>query len=92
MINYGWIATALSLIYKIPQIFFLYRVKDISGLSFWSIMCQAASYIFYVIHGFVIDDLPIITMGCVSCFQSFILIGMYFYYKRPEETCSDSEP
>ena len=77
---YGWIATGLSLVYKIPQMITLYRIKKVDGLSFWSLVCQTVSYGFYIIHGIVIDDLPIITMGIISLLQSIFLVSMYCYY------------
>ncbi len=79
---FGWIATILSLLYKLPQIVYLYRVKDASGLSLLSMACQTISYGFYVAHGASINDWPIIIMGLVSCIQSIILVFMYFHYKR----------
>ena len=30
---FGWIATFLTLIYKLPQIYKLYKKKDASGIS-----------------------------------------------------------
>jgi uncharacterized protein with PQ loop repeat len=82
MVVFGWIATILSLLYKFPQIVYLYKVKNASGLSLTSMVFQTISYAFYIAHGATIDDMPIITMGAVSCMQSIILIIMYFHYKR----------
>jgi uncharacterized protein with PQ loop repeat len=85
MLVFGWVATILSLLYKLPQIVYLIRVKDASGLSLVSMLFQTVSYAFYIAHGATIDDMPIITMGVVSCIQSIILIVLYFHYKRPKK-------
>ena len=47
---FGWIATGLSLIYKVPQIVKLYNTKDANSLSFLSLFCQLLSYSFYIVH------------------------------------------
>ena len=77
---FGWIATFFSLSYKIPQIYLLYKKKKHEGLSILSIVCQAFSYGFYIVHGIIIDDYPILIMGIISLIQSFILILLYFCY------------
>ena len=79
---YGWIATSLTLIYKIPQIVTLYKVKQTGSLSIISITTQGIGYIFYAIHGYIKMDYPIITMGCISFFQSLILFTLYCKYRQ----------
>ena len=81
---FGWIATGFSLTYKLPQIYVLYREKKHKGLSIVSLICQAMAYVFYVIHGYIIDDWPILTMGIVSAVQSLLLFILYFVYRDVE--------
>ena len=81
---FGWIATVFSLTYKIPQIYVLYREKRHKGLSIMSLICQALAYAFYVIHGYINHDLPILCMGAVSGLQSILLIVLYCLYKNKE--------
>ena len=87
MKTYGWIATGFSLIYKLPQIYTTLQTKNVESLSFFSICFQLLSYIFYVVHGIVIDDLPIVVMGSVSMLQSIVLFILYIYfYKHKSES------
>lgn len=79
---FGWAATVFSLVYKIPQIVKLYQTKQVGSLSFLSLLCQWLSYSFYIVHGIVIEDMPIITMGVVSMVQSILLLAMFAYYKN----------
>lgn len=79
---FGWTATILSLVYKIPQIIKLYQTKQVGSLSFLSLLCQWLSYSFYIVHGIVIQDMPIITMGIASIAQSVLLLAMFAYYKK----------
>jgi|MDSY01.1.fsa_nt_gb uncharacterized protein with PQ loop repeat len=87
---FGWIASSISLIYKLPQIYLLFRQKKHEGLSLLSMCVQATSYIFYIVHGVYINDDPVFYMG-IACFaQSLCLIAMYFVYKRTGQSEPES--
>ena len=78
---FGWIATSLSLVYKLPQIYELWKTKKHEGISIISIVIQLVSYGFYITHGIMIDDLPILAMGVAAAVQSIIVVALYYYYK-----------
>ena len=77
---FGWIAVCLSLIYKFPQIIKLYQTEETQGISVHSQIVQASAYFFYITHGLLISDPPIIFLGVTSLLQSLVLIGQYLYY------------
>ena len=77
---FGWTAVSLSLVYKFPQIFKIGTTGNIAGISVLSQIVQASAYCFYIIHGSVIGDPPIILLGFASLAQSIILILQYFYF------------
>jgi len=77
---YGWIASSITLIYKLPQIYKLYNRKQSSVISILSLLIQSFGYIFYIIHGCNINDYPIIVMGSGALFQTMVLILLYFLY------------
>ena len=79
---FGWIAVCLSLVYKFPQMWKLFKTGDISGISVESQIIQASAYGFYIVHGTIIEDPPIVFLGCTSFAQSAVLVGQYFYYQR----------
>jgi len=79
---YGWIASSITLIYKLPQIYKLYKRKTSKDISVLSLFIQSTGYIFYIIHGVNISDNPIILMGCGALFQTLILIILSFFYKE----------
>lgn len=88
---FGWVAAALSLIYKLPQMYRLWRAKKIDGLSVTSLIVQSISYGFYIAHGVAINDLPILWMGIVALIQSLLVIGLYFHYKHSEQTTTPEQ-
>lgn len=80
-IIFGTIANSISFLYKIPQMYKLYKVKKTDGLSFESILLQSISYIFYIIHGYFLHDYTIFIGMTITLIQSLIMIGLYFKYK-----------
>lgn len=80
-IIFGTIASSISFLYKIPQMYKLYKVKKTDGLSFKSILLQSISYIFYIIHGYFLQDYTIFIGMSITLIQSVIMIGLYCKYK-----------
>lgn len=78
---FGWIATGFSLTYKLPQIYTLCKHKKHDGLSVVSLLWQMVAYVFYILHGYVIEDLPVLCMGVVAGIQSVIIVVLYYMYK-----------
>jgi uncharacterized protein with PQ loop repeat len=79
---FGWLATSCTLSYKFPQIYFFYKKKTSNGISILSLYIQTLAYILYGIHGIIINDYPILVMGCISFFLNVILCIQYHYYKN----------
>ena len=78
---FGWIASGITVIYKLPQILKLYKTKKSDDLSITSFIIQFIGYIFYILHGISINDLPVIFMGSCASIENLIVIIMYFIYK-----------
>lgn len=99
---FGWVAVTLSLVYKFPQILKLQRSKDTRGISVESQVVQASAYFFYITHGILINDPPIVFLGITSLCQSLVLVAQYFAFRgqnvdeqkvddRESESDSDSD-
>ena len=85
---YGWIASAITLIYKLPQIYKIIVTKQSSDISIISYIVQSIGYVFYILHGVTNNDNPIILMGSGALFQSIILMILYYIYKNNKENCN----
>lgn len=79
---FGWIATAGTFIYKVPQIYKLYKTKSSNDVSTVSLIIQTTGYIFYILHGYIINDYPTIVMGGISFLQGVILVTLCCIYKK----------
>lgn len=79
---FGWIATILSSVYKLPQIYKLVLTKKSNDISMKSYLIQAFSYALYIIHGFIVDDLPVSVMGIIALIQNCLILGLCHRYKE----------
>jgi uncharacterized protein with PQ loop repeat len=77
---FGWIASSITVIYKIPQIVKIYRTKKSADLSILSLFIQLIGYIFYILHGYTIKDFPIIFMGIGALIENIVVMIMYYCY------------
>ena len=79
---FGWLGTTCTIIYKLPQIYKLYKSKTSKGLSIISYGIQTVSYVPYVVHGIIINDPPTFAMGLFSLILNIIICLQICFYKR----------
>jgi uncharacterized protein with PQ loop repeat len=89
---FGWLGTTCTLLYKLPQIYKLYKSKTSKGVSLISYSMQTISYLPYAIHGIIIDDLPTFAMGAFSFILNVILCIQIIYYHYKYDTIIDEQP
>lgn len=81
MLIFGWIGGGLSVVYNIPQIYHIYKNKSVGDISIYSLLVRIISYLFYILHGYLIMDPPILFMTLASLLQVLIICVQYFIYK-----------
>ena len=93
---FGWLGVVATLLYKLPQVYKLYKGKTAKGVSLISYSIQTISYLPYAIHGIMIDDLPTFAMGAFSFILNVILcmqiIFYHKYYDQIQPTTTQQEP
>jgi len=82
MLIFGWIGGGLSVVYNIPQIHHIYKNKSVGDISVYSLLVRIISYIFYIIHGYLIMDPPVLFMTLASLLQVLIICLQYFIYRN----------
>jgi len=85
---FGWIGGGLSVLYNIPQIYHIYKQKSTNDISIMSLIVRLISYSFYITHGILIQDPPLLWMTSFSLLQVLILSYQYYLYKT---NITDSE-
>ena len=72
-------ALIFSLIYRIPQIYTIYRTKKAGDISTYMLIIQNLSYILYILYGIFIHDWINISTSVISFIQNLII---YFMKRR----------
>ena len=78
----GFCAIFLSMIYRFPQIYLIYKRKSGNDISWWMIFIQNLSYILYTYYGFAKNDIIYISSSIIAMIQNFIILGMTRYYNN----------
>jgi MtN3 and saliva related transmembrane protein len=79
---FGWIGVVGTFLYKLPQIYKFYKLKNSDGVSLTSYIIQTIGYVCQIIHGFIINDLPTITLAVGALFLNLILCFQQYYYRK----------
>jgi uncharacterized protein with PQ loop repeat len=78
-------ALGLSLLYRIPQIYEIYKTESAEDISTWMLIIQNLSYILYIIYGVFVHDWIYITSSVLSFVQNLIIYFMKVYYRHKHQ-------
>jgi len=87
---FGWIGGSVAVMYNIPQIYKNYSSKSCNDISQLSLAMRILSAIFYIIHGVVIDDPPLLWMTSVACIQMLFIWIQILYYEKSKQQNADT--
>jgi uncharacterized protein with PQ loop repeat len=76
----GIVATILSQVYRLPQIYKIYQTKTGNDISIFSIFIQTISYIFYILYSVFNWDLIYIISNIISLVENIIVYLLIKYY------------
>ena len=77
---YGWIAGGLSAAHNFPQIWHVYRRQSAKDISAWALAVRMMSLVFYIVHGRLIEDLPLTVMSGFILWQCVVLCALKYYF------------
>ena len=89
MLVFGWIGGSLSVIYNIPQIYHIYKIKSVGDISILSLIVRLISYTFYITHALIIKDPPLLWMTGFSLLQVLIICIQYYIYEHRSKKISE---
>ena len=82
----GLSALGLSLMYRIPQIYEIYKTESAEDISTWMLIIQNLSYILYIVYGVFVHDWIYIASSVLSFVQNLIIYFMKMYYRSKHQT------
>lgn len=80
---FGWLAGALSALHNIPQIVHVCRRKSAADISKSALVVRMLSLCFYVTHGLLIQDMPLIVMSAIIFLQCLFIGSQMYRFRSP---------
>ncbi len=87
----GISALVLSLLYRIPQIYDIYKSKKANDISTMMLIVQNLSYVLYVSYGIFVHDWIYIASSVISFIQNIIIYFMKRHYSRYARYSSEKQ-
>lgn len=75
-------APIVNSIQLFPQLYKVYITKSVKDLSFYSLLLILATNLLWVLHGYFIIDISLITAGVVSIIINIVLLILVFIYRK----------
>jgi len=75
-------APIVNSIQLFPQLYKAYITKSVKDLSFYSLLLILATNLLWVLHGYFIMDISLITAGVVSMIINIALLILVFLYRK----------
>jgi len=68
-----------------PQMFRVYKTKSVEDISINSIIIKIIACALYTIHGFLIWDMPLLSMTAVVLVQYITIFFQYKYFHKAKK-------
>lgn len=81
----GSLGIVFSLVYRIPQIYKVYKTRSAKDISVGTIVIQNISYVAYIVYGVLVWDWVYLASSIISFGQNVIIIALRSYYIRRNE-------
>jgi len=76
------LAPIVNSIQLFPQLYKTYITKSVNDLSFYSLLLILTTNLLWLLHGYFIFDISLITAGVFSMTINITLLTLYFFYKK----------
>jgi len=87
---FGWFAGGISALHNIPQIIHVCRRKSAADISLTALSMRMLSLVFYILHGILIQDLPIMVMSSIIFAQCCIICVQKYRFRTLPDTTEPS--
>lgn len=76
------LAPVINCIQLFPQLYKTYLTKSVKDLSFYSLLLILTANLLWLLHGYFIFDIPLITSGVISMAVNILLLALYMRYRK----------
>lgn len=85
MLVFGWLGGVINCIHVAPQMYKIWKTKSVEDISINSILIKIIACTLYTIHGFLISDMPLLSMTAVVLVEYITIFFQYKYFHKAEK-------
>ena len=74
----------MSALHNVPQIVHIYKRKSAQDISTSALIMRMVSLVLYILHGFFIEDLPLLVMTSTILLQCVIICVLKYIFRNEE--------
>ena len=89
---FGWIAGGISVLHNVPQIIHVCKRKSADDISITALSMRMLSLVFYILHGILIQDLPILVMCTIILAQCCIICVQKYRFRNEDHAPDETTP
>ena len=90
MLIFGWLGGIINCLHSFPQMYKIIVTNSIRDISILSLCIKLLASALYVVHGFLINDPPLLYMTLVCFIQYLVLIIQYKYYSNDTKCAANT--
>lgn len=76
----GWVATSLSMVIDIPQIYKIIKTKEVRSISLLMVILKIITLASWLIYGVLISDIIIVCANIIAVLTAFLVGVLYWKY------------
>lgn len=89
---FGWLAGGISALHNVPQIIHVCKRKSAADISLTALSMRMLSLVFYILHGILIQDLPILVMSTIIFAQCCIICIQKYRFRTETHALDETTP
>lgn len=89
---FGWLAGGISALHNVPQIIHVCKRKSAADISLTALSMRMLSLVFYILHGILIQDLPILVMSTIIFGQCCIICILKYRFRTETHAPGETTP
>lgn len=76
------LAPTINCIQLFPQLYKTFTTKSVKDLSIFSLFLLVTTSLIWLLHGYFIYDISLITAGTIGMITNIIFVILYFLYRK----------
>lgn len=77
----AWLAPLANCVQLVPQVYKTWTTQRVHDLSLYSLLLLLLTSLLWLLHGYLISDIPLMAAGVVSVTVNLVMVTLYVMYR-----------